>query len=62
MSERYQLYQGDCLKLLRSIPDSSIDMVLCDLPYGCTRNEWDKPIDLGALWPQYKRVIRRGGV
>lgn len=61
MSERYQLYQGDCLKLLRSIPDSSIDMVLCDLPYGCTRNEWDKPIDLGALWPQYKRVIRRGG-
>lgn len=61
MSERYQLHQGDCLKLLRSIPDNSIDMVLCDLPYGVTRNEWDKPIDLGALWAQYKRVVRSGG-
>lgn len=62
MSERYQLHQGDCLKLLHSIPDNSIDMVLCDLPYGVTRNEWDKPIDLGALWTQYKRVTRMGGV
>lgn len=49
MSERYQLHQGDCLKLLRSIPDNSIDMVLCDLPYGVTRNKWDKPIDLGRF-------------
>lgn len=62
MSERYQLHQGDCLELLRSIPDNSIDMVLCDLPYGVTRNEWDKPIDLEALWGQYKRVVRSGGV
>lgn len=62
MSERYQLHQGDCLELLRSIPDNSIDMVLCDLPYGVTRNEWDKPIDLEVLWTQYKRVVRSGGV
>jgi site-specific DNA-methyltransferase (adenine-specific) len=57
-----QLFQGDCLELMRDIPDHSVDMVLCDLPYGTTsRNEWDKPLDMEKLWPQYKRVIKSGG-
>ena len=40
-----QLLQGDCLELMRDIPDGSVDMVLCDLPYGATRNEWDTVLD-----------------
>ena len=54
----YQLYHGDCLKVMKAIPDSSIDMVLCDLPYGKTHNAWDIPIDLSALWEQYRRIIK----
>lgn len=42
--------RGDCLELMREIPDKSIDMVLCDLPYGTTRNKWDNIIPLDALW------------
>ena len=42
----YKLYHGDCLEVMKTIPNSSIDMVLCDLPYGKTNNTWDIPIDL----------------
>lgn len=52
------LKQGDCLELMKDIPDNSIDMILCDLPYGTTNNKWDKKIDLQALWEQYKRIIK----
>jgi site-specific DNA-methyltransferase (adenine-specific) len=56
------LYNGDCLELMKSIPDHSIDMILSDPPYGTTKsNDWDKPVDLSALWTQYKRVIKSGG-
>ena len=55
------LMQGDCLELLKDIPDGSVDMVLADLPYGTTQNEWDCIIPLSALWAEYKRVIRTGG-
>lgn len=47
---------GDCLEQMNSIPDHSVDMVLCDLPYGTTRNKWDVRIDLDSLWQAYKRV------
>lgn len=57
-----QLLHGDCLELMKDIPDKSIDMILCDLPYGTTQNKWDKPIDLSALWDNYKRIIKVGGV
>ena len=40
-----QIYQGDCLELMKDIPDGSVDMVLCDLPYGVTANRWDSTID-----------------
>ena len=45
--------QGDCLELMKDIPDKSVDMVLCDLPYGTTRNKWDSVIPLNELWKQY---------
>lgn len=53
--------QGDCLKLMKEIPDKSIDMILCDLPYGTTASEWDKIIDFKELWKEYERVIKDDG-
>lgn len=52
---------GDCLEMMRELPDGSIDMVLADLPYGTTRNRWDSVIDLPALWEQYERVVKPDG-
>lgn len=54
-------YLGDCLELMNHIDDKSVDMILCDLPYGTTRCRWDSPIDLGKLWIQYERVIKDNG-
>ena len=56
-----QLYKGDCLEVMKSFSDRSVDMVLCDLPYGVTQNESDKPLDLTALWAQYKRIVKPNG-
>lgn len=53
---KYELHLGDCLEVMKSIPDGSVDLILCDLPYGTTRNKWDSIIDLNALWYEYKRV------
>ena len=49
---------GDCLLKMREIPDRSIDMVLCDLPYGTTQNKWDTVIDLPSLWAAYRRICK----
>jgi site-specific DNA-methyltransferase (adenine-specific) len=54
----FDLLQGDCLDVMPSIPDHSIDLILCDLPYGTTACPWDSVIDLEALWAQYKRIIK----
>ncbi len=56
-----KLLQGDCLELMKDIPDKSVDMILCDLPYGTTACSWDEIIPLDKLWEQYKRVIRPNG-
>lgn len=56
-----KLLHGDCLELMKDIPDGSIDMILCDLPYGTTRNKWDSIIPLEPLWEQYKRIIKDNG-
>lgn len=53
--------QGDCLELMREIPDKSIDMILCDLPYGTTACKWDSVIPFEPLWEQYKRIIKDNG-
>lgn len=55
------LKQGDCLELMKGIPDGSVDMILCDLPYGTTKLEWDKCIPFEPLWKQYKRIIKPNG-
>lgn len=56
-----QLLQGDCLEVMKDIPDKSIDMVLCDLPYGTTACKWDSIIPFEPLWKQYNRVIKPEG-
>jgi len=56
------IIQGDCLEVMKRIVPSSIDMILCDLPYGTTRNKWDSIIPLDKLWEQYLRVIKPNGV
>lgn len=53
-----ELWQGDCLKLMKDIPDGSVDMVMCDLPYGTTQNHWDSIIPLEPLWAEYRRVCK----
>lgn len=57
-----KIFEGDCLKVMKQIPEKSIDMILCDLPYGTTQNHWDSPIPLEALWKQYERIIKDNGV
>ena len=62
MNEKIVIRQGDCLELMKEIPSSSIDMILCDLPYGQTaRNKWDSVIPFEPLWCQYERVIKSNG-
>ena len=55
------LFCGDCLKLMPSIPDGSVDMVLADLPYGVTANHWDSVIPMTELWEQYRRIVKPNG-
>jgi site-specific DNA-methyltransferase (adenine-specific) len=52
---------GDCLELMKEIPDKSIDLILCDLPYGQTACKWDSVIPFESLWKQYKRIIKDNG-
>jgi len=56
-----KIFNADCLELMPHIADKSVDMVLCDLPYGTTRNHWDSIIPLDKLWAQYERVIKPNG-
>lgn len=56
-----KLLNGDCLELMKDIPDKSVDMILCDLPYGTTANKWDKIIDSEKLWKEYERIITNKG-
>ncbi len=52
---------GDCLELMARLPDASVYLILCDLPYGTTACKWDAVIPFEALWAQYKRIIRGNG-
>ena len=55
------LMHGDCLELMKQIPDKSVDMILCDLPYGITACKWDNVIPFKPLWEQYNRIIKPNG-
>lgn len=57
-----KLINGDCIEVMKEFPDGSIDMILCDLPYGMTRNKWDCPIPMRSLWEQYWRILKQNGV
>ena len=57
-----QVIHGDCLQVMRDIKSESIDMILCDLPYGTTQCKWDTIIPFDKLWQQYKRVIKERGI
>ena len=59
--ELNKIYNEDCLVGMKRIPDKSVDMILCDLPYGTTRNKWDTVIPLELLWEQYERVVKDNG-
>ncbi len=61
MLEINKAYLGDCLDIMQKIDDKSIDLILCDLPYGTTKCKWDVIIPFDRLWAQYNRVIKSGG-
>lgn len=56
-----KLLQGDCLEVMKTIKDNSVDLILCDLPYGTTQNKWDSVIPFDELWSHYKRIIKDNG-
>lgn len=62
VDKNINLWQGDCLELMEHIPDKSIDMILCDLPYGTTVCSWDEIIPFKPLWKNYERIIKNNGV
>ena len=61
MIELNKIYNEDCLEGMKRIPDKSVDMILCDLPYGTTACKWDTIIPFEPLWEQYERVIKDNG-
>ena len=61
MIELNKIYNEECLEGMKKIPDGSIDMILCDLPYGTTACKWDTIIPFKPLWEQYERVIKDNG-
>jgi len=62
MMEINKTYFGDCLEIMDQIPKASVDMILCDLPYGTTKCKWDSVINLKELWKYYERIIKDNGV
>ena len=61
MIELNRIYNEDCLEGMKKIPDKSIDMILCDLPYGTTACKWDTVIPFDKLWLEYERIIKDSG-
>ena len=59
--ELNKIYNEDCLIGMKEIPDKSVDMILCDLPYGTTSCKWDTIIPLNWLWNEYSRIIKDNG-
>ena len=62
MDNYFKLFEGDCIEVMKKIEDKSIDMILCDLPYGTTKCKWDIIIPFEPLWEQYNRIIKDNGV
>ena len=62
MFEINKIHQGNCLEVMKDIDNNSVDVILCDLPYGVTRNKWDCIIPIELLWKEYKRVLKEKGI
>ncbi len=60
-SKNVTLYHGDCMEIMKTIPDGSVDMILVDLPYGMTKNSWDTVLPFDAMWAHYNRIIKPSG-
>ena len=60
-TDNYEIYKGDCLEVMKDVPDKSVDMILCDLPYGTTDCKWDNVIPFAPLWAQYNRLVKDNG-
>ena len=58
MNCQFNLYNGDCLEIMKQIPDDSVDFICCDLPYGTTNCSWDSVIPFDKLWEQYNRIAK----
>ena len=56
-----KIYLGNCLELMNSIPDKSVDAIICDPPYSITANEWDNILPFSEMWEQYERIIKNDG-
>jgi len=59
ISDNMTLYFGDCIEKMKLVPDDSVDLVLCDLPYGSTKCKWDTIINIEELWKHYKRIVKK---
>ena len=57
--EVHRIAHGDCLEVMKFIPSDSVNLILCDLPYGSTRCKWDSVIDVDKLWVEYKRILKK---
>jgi site-specific DNA-methyltransferase (adenine-specific) len=60
--KNYNLYQGDCLEIMKTIPENSVDFICCDPPYGTTSIKWDQVIDFNQMWNCYDKIIKPKGV
>ena len=60
--KKYELYNGECIEVMRTIEDKTIDMILCDLPYGTTSCGWDNIIPFDLMWEEYNRIIKDTGI
>ena len=58
---RNSIFEGDCLEIMSYLPEASVDLILCDLPYGTTQNHWDSVIPLPKLWEAYYRILKPDG-
>lgn len=58
---KFKLHQGDCIEVMRGLPDAIVDAVICDPPYGTTRNAWDAVIPLEPMWQELRRIVKPGG-
>ena len=61
MLELDTIYNMDCMEGMKDIPDDSVDMVLCDMPYGTTEFHWDVPLDIPSIWREYERIVKPSG-